>query len=280
MPSSHTTMAIVYDFDGTLARGNLQESQFLPDVGVAPAEFWDEVGELSREHKADNVLMYMYLMLEKARVAKQPVRRQDFLRHGNGIEFFKGVEDWFSRTNQYGKGEGIRVEHYIVSSGNTEIISGTTIASQFEEIYASKFMFNASEVAEWPALSVNYTTKTQYLFRINKGAHDLSDGKAINKFVPMGKRPIPFERMIYIGDGETDIPCVRLVKDLGGLSVAVYPPRTKGARSEAESLLSDGRVHKVVPADYRDGRKLDKVVKAHIRLVAAREEMRKAGSAP
>ncbi len=280
MPARHTLMAIIYDFDGTLASGNVQEPQFLPDVDVVAGDFWAEVSALSKKHRADNVLMYMYLMLEKARAADKPIRLQDFRQHGEEVKFFEGVPEWFGNINKYGKENNIRLEHYIVSSGNAEIIEGTSIAGEFKEIYASQFMFDANGVAVWPSLAVNYTTKTQYLFRINKDAHDLSDTKKINKFVSMQDRHIPFERMIYIGDGETDIPCFRLVKDQGGLSIAVFKPRKHNAREALAPLVQDGRVHTVVPADYREGRKLDQVVRAQIRLVAAREAVRQAAPAP
>ena len=159
----------------------------------------------------------------------------------------------------------IRVRHYIVSSGNSEIIEGTPIASNFERIYASKFLFDPNGVPIWPALAVNFTNKTQYLFRINKGAHDLSDDRQINAFVDKGKRPIPFENMVYIGDGSTDVPCFRLVKEQGGLSIAVFKPNTRGAQESADSFRRDGRVHRVAPAVYTEGSELDATIKTRDR---------------
>ena len=175
MPQMHIPLAIVYDFDGTLAPGNAQEHQFIPDIGMKPKEFWAKVDQLSSDHQADKILMYMRLMLEKARAANVPVRLQDFRDRGDAINLFDGVEGWFGRTDEYGKGEGVRVKHYMVSSGNAELIEGTSIASRFEKIYASRFVFDENGVAVWPAQALNYTTKTQCLFRINKGTHDPSD---------------------------------------------------------------------------------------------------------
>ena len=275
MPQLHIPVAIVYDFDGTLAPGNAQEPQFIPDIGMKPKDFWAEVDQLSSDHQADKILMYMRLMLEKARATNVPVRLQDFHDRGGAINLFDGVQEWFGRIDEYGRGEGVRIKHYMVSSGNAELIEGTSIASKFEKVYASRFMFNENGVAVWPAQALNYTTKTQYLFRINKGTHDPSDDKEINQFVDMKDRPIPFENMVYIGDGPTDVPCFRLVKDLGGLSVVVFRPRKKGAREAAERFRVDGRVHVVVPAKYENGTELDKVVKAFIRHVAAREALSK-----
>ena len=275
MPQKRVPLAIVYDFDGTLAPGNAQEPQFIPDIGMRPGEFWAEVDQFSSAHRADKILTYMHLMLEKARAANVPVRRQDFRDRGGAITMFDGVEEWFDRIEECGKNEGVRVKHYIVSSSNAELIEGTSIASRFEQIYASRFMFDENGVAVWPAQALNYTTKTQYLFRINKGSHDPSDDTEINQFVKMRDRPIPFENMVYIGDGPTDVPCFRLVKDLGGLSVAVFRPHKSGAREEAERFREDGRVHAVVPANYKDGTGLDKVIKAYIKYVAGREALGK-----
>lgn len=272
MAKKHIPMAIAYDFDGTLADGNMQEHQFLPDIGMKPGEFWADVKRLTKEQQADEVLVYMNLMLLKANAARVPVRRDDFKARGRTIELFPGVEGWFDRITEYARTRGVRLEHVLVSSGNAEIFAGTSIAPKFAHVYASKFMFDQNGVAVWPALAVNYTTKTQYLFRINKGAHDLSDNAAVNKFVPKAERHVPFENMIFIGDGSTDIPCFRLVKEQGGLSVAVYKARAKGphGKGRADGYLAEGRVHCVAPASYTDGGELDKIVKAQIDAVAAR----------
>jgi len=272
MAKKHIPMAIAYDFDGTLAPGNMQEHQFLPDIGMTPKAFWAEVKRLTKEHQADEVLVYMNIMLKKAAAASTPVpvRREDFKAQGKAITLFDGVVDWFDRITEYGRARGVKVEHYLISSGNEEIFEGTKIASKFAKVYASKYMFDQHGVAAWPALAVNYTTKTQYLFRINKGAHDLSDNCAVNKFVEKRDRPVPFENMVFIGDGSTDIPCFRLVKEQGGLSVAVFKPRTKDARGKADKHLKDGRVHCAVPAVYTEDSEIDKVIKAQIDVVAAR----------
>jgi len=266
-------MAIAYDFDGTLAPGNMQEHQFLPDIHMKSEEFWNEVRQLTKDNQADEVLVYMNLMLRKAAAANVPVRRDDFKARGKQIKLFEGVEEWFDRITTYGREKSVHVEHYLISSGNEEIFAGTPIASKFTKVYASKYLFNENGVADWPALAVNYTTKTQYLFRINKGAHDLSDNSKVNQFVDKKDRPVPFENMVFIGDGATDIPCFRLIKEQGGLSVAVYKPSTKGAREKADGYQSDGRVHCAVPAIYTDGRELDKIIKSNIDAVASRAKL-------
>ena len=263
------TIAIAYDFDGTLSPGNMQEHGFLPNIGMSPIKFWNEADQLAKKHEADSVLTYMNLMLTKAKEAGVPVGRQDFRDHGKSVKLFEGVKPWFQRINKYGKSAGLKAEHYIISSGLHEMIEGTPIAHEFKKIYASSFKYDANDVAEWPALAINFTTKTQYLFRINKGVLDVYDNKKINEFVPMEERPIPFKRMIFIGDGETDIPCFSLVKSLGGHSIAVYKPRTKGAKAKAERLVRDGRVNFVAPADYSSGSHIDDIVKALIDKIAS-----------
>lgn len=273
MAKKPAPMAIAYDFDGTLCPGNMQEHQFIPKIGMKAKEFWAEVRAFAEVHQADPVLAYMNMMLMKAAERMVPVRRADFIAQGNGLKLFDGVEDWFGRINAYGAARGVMVEHYIISSGNEEIIAGTAIADRFKQVFASKFLFNERGLAQWPALAINYTTKTQYLFRINKGVSDVTDNTAVNKFVEQEDRPVPFHNMVFIGDGATDIPAFRLVKEQGGLSVAVFAPNAKGARKAATQYLTDGRVHCIAPADYTDGSVIDGVIKANVDMIAARHTL-------
>ena len=273
MKKKKPTMAIAYDFDGTLAPGNMQEHQFLPDIGMTANAFWHDVHEMAKQHQADEVLVYMNLMLKKASAHNVPVRREDFKDRGKSIKLFDGVPDWFTRITAYAKSKNLDLKHYLISSGNEEIFAGTPIAKRFEAVFASKYIFDANGVAQWPALAINYTTKTQYLFRINKGVTDISDNAAVNKFVPKADRAVPFENMVFIGDGATDIPCFRLVKEQGGLSVAVYTPNKRLGKDKAKQYLADGRVHTFVPALYTEGSPLDKIIKARIDEVAARSEL-------
>jgi hypothetical protein len=266
-------IAICYDFDGTLAAGNMQEHQFIPDIGTTKAKFWAEVKELAKEHSADEILAYMSVMLKKADAAKVSVRREDFRKSGKSIELFPGVQAWFDLLNAYGNEKGVMVEHHIISSGNAEIIAGTSIAKKFKKIYASAFIFDQNGVACWPALAVNYTNKTQFLFRINKDALEVYDKSGVNKFVPENDRPVPFQNMVFIGDGETDVPCFRLLKDKGGLAVAVYQSGSTPKKRVAEQLLAEGRVSCAFPADYSAGKDLMEAIKAKIDEVAARTQL-------
>lgn len=263
MRRSKPVFALAYDFDGTLAPGNMQEHSFIPALGIRNAkDFWTRSNEHAVASQGDPILLYMRSMLEGANHENVKVDRCSLKKHGATIPLFDGVEDWFHRTNIAGKQRGLEVQHFIISSGLRDIIEGSRIRHHFKAVFASGFLYDQHDVAVAPALAVNYTNKTQYLFRINKGALDLGDHHKVNAHIPLSERPIPFSRIVYIGDGETDVPCFRLVKEQGGGSIAVYPPSKRGARGRAEGLFSDGRVHFVVPADYREGKALERRVLA------------------
>lgn len=278
MVARYTKVAICYDFDGTLSPGYMQNYDFIPKLGMTSKDFWAEVKTRTKEQDGDEILIYMGQMLRKADQNSVSVKREAFENFGKTIELFNGVEDWFARINAFGKANKISIEHYIVSSGLREMIEGTSIARHFKKIFASGFWYDHEGVAKFPAIGVNYTNKTQFLFRINKGAMDLWDKEAVNKFVPIGKRPIPFSNMLFLGDGDTDIPCFRLVKDKGGHSIAVYAPSKKrGGKSTAEKLKEEGRVNFAIPAQYTDGSDLDIVVKGIISKIAAELSLWKLG---
>ena len=243
-------VALIYDFDGTLSPGNMQEFGFIQAIGKDVSEFWEKTIDLATTNDASGILCYMYLMLQEAKASGISLKRDSFRKFGSMVELFKGVEDWFTLINQYGKSKGINIKHYINSSGLKEMIEGTSIAKRFENIYACSFLYNVDGVAYWPAVAVDYTTKTQFLFKINKGIKEISDTKRINEYVAKEDRPIPFERMIYLGDGETDVPCMSVVKEQGGHSIAVYGNRKK--KAVAERLIKENRVKFVCKADYSE----------------------------
>ena len=269
MPKKLIPMAISYDFDGTLAPGNMQEYDFIPALNMLSNQFWTSVSQLAKKHEMDPILAYMHAMLDEADKAKVAVRKANFKSFGANIVLFPGVKGWFSRINTYAKAKGVRLEHFIISSGIREMVEGTSIYKEFKKVYASGFMFDHNDVACWPALAVNYTTKTQYLFRINKGSLDVHDNSIINRYVPKDQRPVPFEHMVFVGDGETDIPCMRLVKDQGGHSIAVYNSGKRGAKAKAEQLVNDGRATLVATADYQEHGAIDLAVKAIIDKIEA-----------
>ena len=258
---SNVIMAIAYDFDGTLARGNIQENSFIPTtLGIKKEDFWNNVKELSEENNMDEILSYMYLIVTKAYGAGAKITREELSKHGKTVKYFNGVEEFFERINDYAAQKGISIEHYIVSSGTKEMIDGTTIANKFKNIYASSFMYDEYGKPTWPALAINYTTKTQYLYRISKGILNAWDNKLINKYIPENERRILFENMIYIGDGETDVPAMKLLKTNGGTSVAVYDEN----KETAKTLLEQNRVNYIAKADYTDGSEIDAIIKSTI----------------
>jgi len=249
-------IAMMYDFDKTLCTKDMQEYSFIPKLGMESNEFWSEVNVLAQQEGMDRILAYMYHMIRKAQDKRIPIRRSDFQEAGDYVELFKGVETFFERMNAYGESLGLKIEHYIISSGLKEIIEGTKIANQFERIYACEFHYDENGVADWPTLSVNYTNKTQFLFRINKGVLDLYEDEQLNEFKEDRDRRIPFRNMIYLGDGLTDVPCMKLVKVNGGQSIAVYTQKDK-----VEKLLHDRRVDFITPANYEEGSELDCLIK-------------------
>ena len=260
-------VAFIYDFDGTLAHGNIQEYNFIPALNMTSDEFWREVEELKIKNNMENVLAYMYLMLKKAEEKNISVKKAAFIEYGKNIRFYPGVLDWFDRINKYASGLGITMHHYIVSSGIKEMIEGTDIADKFERIYACSFLYDANEIAKWPAVSVNYTNKTQFLYRINKGIYEVYDASINDKMLAKDKK-ILFENMVYFGDGITDVPCMKLVKDNGGHAISVYEEDIK----LANKLLDDGRVNYIAQTDYTEGSSLDKYIKDIIMKISKRIE--------
>lgn len=247
-------VALVYDFDGTLAPGNMQEFGFVQAIGKDPNEFWNRTYEMAVGNDASTILCYMYLMLQEAKVNGISLKRDNFRKFGSMIKLYQGVEEWFSLINQYGKSIGLNIQHYINSSGLKEMVEGTSIAKEFENIYACSFLYDTEGNAYWPAVAVDYTTKTQFLFKINKGIKEVSDNKKINEYVAKEDRPIPFERMIYFGDGETDVPSMSVVKSQGGHAIAVYGDPKK--KATASKLINANRVDFMCMADYSEGREV------------------------
>lgn len=270
------TIAIIYDFDGTLSPQPMQEYTVLPKIRVKPKKFWKEVSNESRDTVSEAMLVYMRLLLQKAENAKIHIGRNDLKRMGRSIKYFPGVKRWFARINNFVKKEGkgrIKIKHYIVSAGLKEILEGTSIKKQFSRIYASEYHFNQHDVATFPKLLITDTAKTQYLFRINKGKEDLAE--SINDHMPEAVRPIPFSNMIYIGDGITDVPSMAVTKSNGGNTIAVYKKNSRKGMSVCKQLLEVGRVHFIAQADYGSGSHLDQRVKILLRSVISSIEYRR-----
>ena len=265
-------VALVYDFDGTLSPGNMQEFGFVQAVGKDPTQFWEKVVGMATQNDASGILCYMYLMLQEAVANGISLRRESFQRFGSKIELFKGVREWFPTIHEYGRSIGLNIKHYINSSGLREMIEGTPIAKEFENIYACSFLYNVDGIAFWPAVSVDYTTKTQFLFKINKGIREVSDNKRINEYVAKEDRPVPFERMIYFGDGETDVPSMSVVKSQGGHAIAVYGDPKK--KATAQKLINENRVDFMCKADYSEDGEIHSTVKRILDKIRADYDFR------
>lgn len=263
-------IAIMYDFDKTLCTRDMQEYTFIPSVGMEPTEFWAYAGKISGKEGMDSILAYMYCMIETAKKAGNPVTRDALVSCGKHVEYHPGVYDWFERINGYGKESGVQIEHYVLSSGLKEIIEGTSIAQFFKRIYACEFLYRDGE-AIWPKTSVNYTNKTQFVYRINKGILDINNDKDLNRSLPESERRVQFTNMIYIGDGLTDVPCMKLVKQGGGHSIAIYH---KEAKETAMPLLKHDRVDWMFQADYRKNSALDKAMKMLIENLANENKLK------
>lgn len=261
-------LAICYDFDKTLSPDDMQAQGYIQSVGYDVSEFWRQTDILAKQNEMDQNLAYMYMMVREA-VGNLVFSRKTLAEYGSHVTLFPGVEDWFSRIREYGAERGVIVEHYIISSGLREMIEGTRVAGEFEKIYASSFYYNERGVAVWPAQVINYTNKTQFLFRISKGVLEPND-PAVNDPVAPEELRVPFRNMVYIGDSDTDIPCMKLVNSNGGHSIGVYNSETKD-KSKVHKMLRDRRIKYFVPADYREGGELDLLLKAIIENTVTRE---------
>ena len=262
-------VALIYDFDGTLSPGNMQEFGFIQAIGKKPGEFWQESDEIAIGQDASNILSYMKLMFDESREAGIKLRRSDFKKFGKSIELFDGVKDWFRLVNAYGRSKGVKVEHYINSSGLAEMIEGTPIAKEFKRIFACSFLYNKAGEAEWPGVAVDYTAKTQFLFKINKGILSIRDNKLVNESQAEENKRIPFPHMIYFGDGETDVPCMKIVKMFGGHSIAVYNQKNIHKKDVAKTLFKQGRVNFITPAVYTKDSRTYRIVCAIIDKIKA-----------
>lgn len=263
-------LAVCYDFDKTLSPYDMQAQGYIQSVGYEIEKFWEESNALARANEMDSNLAYMYKMVREAE-GNFVLNRAALERYGAQVALFPGVREWFERIRAYGKEHNVIVEHYIISSGLREMIEGTEMAKNgaFEKIYASSFYFNERGVAEWPAQAINYTSKTQFLFRIEKGILDVNDS-GVNEYIPPEDLRVPFRNMVYIGDSETDIPCMKLVNTYGGHSIGVYDPERQD-KTKVFQMMEDRRIRYFVPADYTEGSELDTLIKAIIQKTAVYE---------
>ena len=263
-------IGIMYDFDKTLSTTDMQNYDFIPNLGMTPEEFWGSTTEFTNEHGVERILSYMYMMIAKAKEKGIKITRQYLNECGKNIKFYPGVTTWFNRINEYGESKGVKVEHYLVSSGTMEIVEGCAIYPSFTKAWGCEYYYNKDGEPVWPKLAINYTQKTQFYFRISKGVVDVKDDNSVNEKTP--DRRIPYRNIIYMGDGMTDVACMTLVKHNEGTSIAIYPEKES---DKVRSLYTDGRCNFICRADYTSGSDLEKVIKLIIDKVAMENEIAK-----
>ncbi len=265
------TIGILYDFDKTLCTTDMQEYSFIKNLGMSSEEFWGEAASITDKYEVEKILAYMFVMIKRCKEKGIALTKEYLNSCGKNVVLFKGVSTWFDRINEFGEVMGVNIEHYIISSGTYEIIEGTPIAKYFKKIYACKYMYDSNGEAVWPALAINYTMKTQYIYRISKGTLEVTDDYNLNRLQDASLRRISYNNMIYIGDGMTDIPCMKLVKDRGGKSIALY---ASGKSKTAKPLVDDNRINFVCVADYSPNSTLEKIVKLMIENMAVLERLK------
>ena len=249
-------VAIMYDFDKTLSTTDMQNYEFIPRLGMTPDEFWGATGEFAKRTGCERILSYMYVMIEKAREKNIKLTREFFRECGKTVKYHPGVTTWFDRINKYGEKNGVQVEHYLVSSGTKEILEGTSIYNCFTEVYGCEFLYNEDGEPVWPKLAINYTQKTQFFFRIAKGVKSLADDDGVNKKNTEGLR-VPYENIVYIGDGMTDVACMTLVNKNHGYSIGVFTEKNKDSVAQ---IRADKRCRYIAPADYSAGKGMEQVL--------------------
>ncbi len=259
-------LAVCYDFDKTLSPDDMQAQGFIQSLGQEVENFWSESNKLASDNDMDQNLAWMYKMTKESR-GKHIFNKKTLKEYGSNVDLYPGVSTWFDRINKYGEEKGIIVEHYIISSGLKEMIEGTEVAKYFKKIYASSFYFDEYGVAVWPAQCINYTNKTQFLFRIKKGALEINDTK-VNDYLSEDQFRVPFRNMVYIGDSDTDIPCMKLVSINGGYSIGVHG---KESKNKVFKMIEENRIKYFTEADYSEDSELEKLLKNIIDRTAANE---------
>lgn len=271
MKDNETIVAIIYDFDKTLCDKDMQEYSFIPNLGMDPDVFWKMTNEFTTKEKMDKILGCMYMMLNEAKKHNKVITKEYLYSLGSDINFFPGILTWFERINEYGESLGLKIEHYIISSGLREIIKGTKISKYFKEVYACCFLYDEKGEAIWPKMSVNYTAKVQFLSRINKGVLDISNDHELNMKMLDEDRRISTKNMIYLGDGITDIPSMRMTRENGGYAIAVYQNDDKRI---AENLLKDNRIDFYAKANYEENSEIDRLIKNILASIAIKSRLK------
>jgi hypothetical protein len=273
MSIPQSTIAVVYDYDQTLSPTYMQDEVLFPAYGIDPARFWKKSQQLVRDEGWESELAYLKTLLDS--LPMDPPTNEDLVRLGANLKFYPGLPEMFgelnSLLNDAHHAIGIRIEHYILSSGMKALIDGSALKPFVKEIFGCEFATDSHGRITFPKRVISHTQKTQYLFRINKGLLDLSQD--VNDHMPQELRPVPFPNMIYVGDGPTDVPCFTVMKQFGGQSIAVYNPNdpTLNSFRKCYQLSAHAnRIKHIAPSDYRSGSHLRLILDEMIREIANR----------
>ena len=262
---SKPIVALIYDFDNTLSTRDMQEFTFIPALGLEASEFWKKTDEIAHNSEMDHILSYMYLMAKEAKNKNISLSREALREMGKDVQFFDGVKEWFGRINAYGDSLGLEVRHYILSCGLKSMVEGCGIAHEFHNIFACDYLYDDKGEPLWPIIAINYTSKTQFLYRINKGVEDIGEDAKLNMYMSRDERAVPFDQMIYIGDGLTDVPSMKLVRQRHGYAIGVYKKP-----SDATYLVDQNRVDFYLKCDYTEGGEIDTAMKAILAQIATK----------
>jgi haloacid dehalogenase-like hydrolase len=274
MAAIQNTIGIVYDYDQTLSPAYMQDDVIFPAFGIHAEKFWRRCAELVQEQGYDQELAYMKSLLDYLAVDR-PTNKQ-LQELGANMSLYRGLPEMF---DEFQEGlltpeqveTGIRVEHYVVSSGLKVLIEGSRIRPYLRAVFGCEYAEDAEGRITFPKRVISHTQKTQYLFRINKGLLDMSQD--VNDHMPDDVRPIPFRNMIYIGDGPTDVPCFTIMKKNGGHAIAVYnpdDPERASFRKCFDLATRAERVRHIAPADYRRNSHLRLLLEEMVREIVDR----------
>ena len=273
MTQPQNVIAVVYDYDRTLSPQSMHQDVIFPRLEIDADAFWEEADGLRDERAYEDELAWIRLLLENP--VFQRLSNADLREFGQHLKFFPGVPQVFTQLGGFLKDEryvrhGVTVEHYIVTSGLKEILAGSVLSERVEAIFGCELDEDAEGKVFWPKRVVSHTSKTQYLFRISKGAEYVDFSHDVNDHMPEGERRIPFRNMIYIGDGPTDVPCFAVLTHRGGIALAVYNPHVGKSFETCMRLQDAKRVDGIAPADYGEGTHLRRLVEYHLRRMADR----------